>query len=92
MTKRVIAAMHDPKLVDDRDYVGNERLELAGQMLSRTAVPGNATMLSATSTPMPTSYKGAAGCTQIGLSMALIAALLSTLFAMTKIRPFMPEK
>lgn len=27
-------AMHDPKLVDDRDYVGNKRLELAGQMLS----------------------------------------------------------
>jgi DNA-directed RNA polymerase III subunit RPC2 len=27
-------AMHDPSLVDDRDYVGNKRLELAGQLLS----------------------------------------------------------
>ncbi|KAK3067054.1 DNA-directed RNA polymerase III complex subunit Rpc2, partial [Teratosphaeriaceae sp. CCFEE 6253] len=34
MTRRVLMAMHDPKLVDDRDYVGNKRLELAGQMLS----------------------------------------------------------
>ena len=34
MTRRVIMALHDPKLVDDRDYVGNKRLELAGQMLS----------------------------------------------------------
>ena len=34
MTRRVIQAMQDPKLVDDRDYVGNKRLELAGQMLS----------------------------------------------------------
>ena len=34
MTRRVIMAMQDPKLVDDRDYVGNKRLELAGQMLS----------------------------------------------------------
>ena len=34
MVRRVIAAMYDPKLVDDRDYVGNKRLELAGQMLS----------------------------------------------------------
>lgn len=34
MTRRVIMAMHDPKLVDDRDYVGNKRLELAGQMLA----------------------------------------------------------
>ena len=34
MTRRVLAAMHDDKLVDDRDFVGNKRLELAGQMLS----------------------------------------------------------
>ncbi len=34
MARRVLMAMHDPKLVDDRDYVGNKRLELAGQMLS----------------------------------------------------------
>ncbi|KAK5108885.1 DNA-directed RNA polymerase III subunit [Meristemomyces frigidus] len=34
MTRRVIQAMQDPKLVDDRDYVGNKRLELAGQMLA----------------------------------------------------------
>lgn len=34
MVRRVLMAMHDPKLVDDRDYVGNKRLELAGQMLS----------------------------------------------------------
>ena len=34
MVKRVIMAKHDPKLVDNRDYVGNKRLELAGQLLS----------------------------------------------------------
>ena len=34
MTRRVLMAIHDPQLVDDRDYVGNKRLELAGQMLS----------------------------------------------------------
>lgn len=34
MTRRVLMAVQDPKLVDDRDYVGNKRLELAGQMLS----------------------------------------------------------
>ncbi|KAF2840277.1 DNA-directed rna polymeras-like protein III subunit [Patellaria atrata CBS 101060] len=34
MVRRVLMAMQDPKLVDDRDYVGNKRLELAGQMLS----------------------------------------------------------
>ncbi|KAH8770127.1 hypothetical protein F5883DRAFT_493775 [Diaporthe sp. PMI_573] len=34
MTRRVLMAFHDPKLVDDRDFVGNKRLELAGQMLS----------------------------------------------------------
>ena len=34
MTRRVLMARHNPKAVDDRDYVGNKRLELAGQMLS----------------------------------------------------------
>ena len=34
MVRRVLMAMYDPRLVDDRDYVGNKRLELAGQMLS----------------------------------------------------------
>ena len=34
MTRRVLMTWHDPSLVDDRDYVGNKRLELAGQMLS----------------------------------------------------------
>ncbi|KAI4203867.1 MAG: hypothetical protein LQ350_001489 [Teloschistes chrysophthalmus] len=34
MVKRVLMARHDPTLVDNRDYVGNKRLELAGQLLS----------------------------------------------------------
>lgn len=34
MTRRVLVAAHNPKLVDDRDFVGNKRLELAGQLLS----------------------------------------------------------
>ena len=34
MIRRVLMAMSDPSLVDDRDYVGNKRLELAGQLLS----------------------------------------------------------
>lgn len=28
MTRRVLMAMNDPNLIDDRDYVGNKRLEL----------------------------------------------------------------
>nr|ODO04045.1 DNA-directed RNA polymerase III subunit RPC2 [Cryptococcus depauperatus CBS 7855] len=34
MARRVLAAMVDDHMVDDRDYVGNKRLELAGQLLS----------------------------------------------------------
>ena len=34
MTRRVLMAAQDHKLVDDRDFVGNKRLELAGQLLS----------------------------------------------------------
>ncbi|KAG9233478.1 DNA-directed rna polymeras-like protein III subunit [Amylocarpus encephaloides] len=34
MVRRVLMAYLDSKLVDDRDYVGNKRLELAGQLLS----------------------------------------------------------
>ena len=34
MVRRVLMARHDHTLVDERDYVGNKRLELAGQLLS----------------------------------------------------------
>ncbi|XP_054716873.1 DNA-directed RNA polymerase III subunit RPC2-like [Uloborus diversus] len=34
MIKRIIAAEKNPKLLDDRDYYGNKRLELAGSLLS----------------------------------------------------------
>lgn len=34
MTRRVLMAMVDPAQVDDRDYVGNKRLELAGQLMA----------------------------------------------------------
>lgn len=34
MARRVLAAIHNPQMVDDRDYVGNKRLELAGQLLA----------------------------------------------------------
>ena len=34
MARRVMMAYVDGRLVDDRDYVGNKRLELAGQLLS----------------------------------------------------------
>lgn len=34
MTRRVIAAVVDPSMIDDRDYLGNKRLELAGQLMS----------------------------------------------------------
>jgi DNA-directed RNA polymerase III subunit RPC2 len=35
MARRVLMAMKDPKLVDDRDYVGNKRLELYSQRKAR---------------------------------------------------------
>lgn len=34
MMRRMLAAMLDPNLVDDRDYYGNKRLELAGGLLA----------------------------------------------------------
>ncbi|PXF47951.1 DNA-directed RNA polymerase III subunit RPC2 [Gracilariopsis chorda] len=34
MCRRVLLAMDDPSAVDDKDYYGNKRLELAGQLLS----------------------------------------------------------
>ncbi|QKX60724.1 uncharacterized protein TRUGW13939_07870 [Talaromyces rugulosus] len=34
MARRVLMAKHDAGMVDDRDYVGNKRLELAGQLLA----------------------------------------------------------
>ncbi|AJT98499.1 Ret1p [Saccharomyces cerevisiae YJM1356] len=34
MTRRVVMVMYNPKMIDDRDYVGNKRLELAGQLIS----------------------------------------------------------
>jgi DNA-directed RNA polymerase III subunit RPC2 len=34
MIRRTIQAVHDGGVVDDRDFVGNKRLELAGQLLS----------------------------------------------------------
>ncbi|CAN3356845.1 DNA-directed RNA polymerase III subunit RPC2 [Diutina catenulata] len=34
MARRVVMTIDNPKMVDDRDYVGNKRLELAGQLMS----------------------------------------------------------
>ncbi|KIW92512.1 uncharacterized protein Z519_06359 [Cladophialophora bantiana CBS 173.52] len=34
MARRALMAKRNPALVDDRDYVGNKRLELAGQLLA----------------------------------------------------------
>ena len=33
MTRRTLMAIHDRSLIDDRDFVGNKRLELAGQLI-----------------------------------------------------------
>jgi len=34
MIRRIIEASHDPPKLDDKDYYGNKRLELAGQLIS----------------------------------------------------------
>lgn len=34
MMRRMLAAMLDASLIDDRDYYGNKRLELAGGLLA----------------------------------------------------------
>jgi DNA-directed RNA polymerase III subunit RPC2 len=34
MVRRIIGAMKDPSQLDDKDYYGNKRLELAGQLMS----------------------------------------------------------
>lgn len=34
MVRRLINAMYDERLIDDRDYYGNKRLELSGQLVS----------------------------------------------------------
>lgn len=34
MIRRIIAAIEDPSQMDDKDYYGNKRLELAGQLLA----------------------------------------------------------
>lgn len=34
IVRRMLIALHDPNTIDDKDYYGNKRLELAGQLLS----------------------------------------------------------
>ncbi|KAJ8971880.1 hypothetical protein NQ314_000493 [Rhamnusium bicolor] len=44
MVKRVIEAQNDKKFLDDRDYYGNKRLELAGSLISLMFEDGNWTI------------------------------------------------
>eukprot|EP00961_Rhodomonas_salina_P152497 2052435-Rhodomonas_salina.1 len=39
MLRRIILAMHDETVMDDKDYYGNKRLELAGQTMSLVPTP-----------------------------------------------------
>ena len=34
MVRRIVDAAHDPSLLDDKDYYGNKRLELSGQLVA----------------------------------------------------------
>lgn len=34
MAGRLLDALKEPELIDDKDYYGNKRIELAGQLLS----------------------------------------------------------
>ena len=34
MVRRVIQAQDNPDMIDDKDYYGNKRLELAGSLIS----------------------------------------------------------
>jgi len=34
MIRRIIEAIDDNSMIDDKDYYGNKRLELAGQLIS----------------------------------------------------------
>lgn len=34
MARRILIAVHDPSTIDDKDYYGNKRLELSGQLVS----------------------------------------------------------
>lgn len=52
MTRRVLMAMDDEKTVDDRDYVGNKRLEL----YVVSAIPQSCCDTHAPSTQVPVNY------------------------------------